>query len=240
MPYKDKEQAKRQARKRYLANRDTILAKCRSYQLEHKEQRDQANARYRQKHRAKIRSRYRRRHRKKSLARRKARYAAGREEMRRRQKEDYRKNRERILRGMRAARRANPAHYSRQRRKRRRKNLQRERAKDRARYRKNPLRYKINAQLRRARLLKATIGDTKAIAAFYLHVKTAPVVHCAYCGRRAGKGRRHVDHRIPLTRGGAHCVTNLEAACARCNLSKNNRTPEEFRRLLLLPAGGRT
>jgi 5-methylcytosine-specific restriction endonuclease McrA len=39
---------------------------------------------------------------------------------------------------------------------------------------------------------------------------------CFYCGGRA----QHIDHFVPLSRGGSHDLDNLVAACAACNLSK--------------------
>lgn len=47
---------------------------------------------------------------------------------------------------------------------------------------------------------------------------------CRYCGAAA----EHIDHYVPLKRGGLHCRDNLVPACALCNLSKGARTPEEW------------
>lgn len=49
---------------------------------------------------------------------------------------------------------------------------------------------------------------------------------CVYCD--AGKFE-HIDHVIPLSRGGSHTLDNLAPACARCNRAKGSRTVEEFR-----------
>lgn len=38
----------------------------------------------------------------------------------------------------------------------------------------------------------------------------------------------HKDHIIPLTRGGLHSMSNLQATHASCNLSKGNKLPEEM------------
>lgn len=44
---------------------------------------------------------------------------------------------------------------------------------------------------------------------------------CAYgCGRQW----EHVDHVVPLSRGGAHALHNIVPACAECNLSKHVST----------------
>ena len=50
---------------------------------------------------------------------------------------------------------------------------------------------------------------------------------CAYCGGP----HEHWDHVIPIARGGPHCLSNLRPACARCNLSKNDKTLREWVRL---------
>jgi 5-methylcytosine-specific restriction endonuclease McrA len=39
---------------------------------------------------------------------------------------------------------------------------------------------------------------------------------CAYCGEEAG----HIDHIVPIARGGTNDWDNLTAACGRCNSSK--------------------
>lgn len=46
---------------------------------------------------------------------------------------------------------------------------------------------------------------------------------------RLGKLRLpHVDHALPLARGGRNNFDNLVLSCMRCNLQKNNKTPQEF------------
>ena len=46
---------------------------------------------------------------------------------------------------------------------------------------------------------------------------------CRYCGALA----EHIDHVIPVCKGGTNDLDNLVAACASCNLSKGGRTPAE-------------
>ena len=38
----------------------------------------------------------------------------------------------------------------------------------------------------------------------------------------------HVDHTIPITKGGRHCLTNLQVVPAKWNLSKGNRHERKF------------
>jgi 5-methylcytosine-specific restriction endonuclease McrA len=49
---------------------------------------------------------------------------------------------------------------------------------------------------------------------------------CAYCHGETTSP--HIDHVIPLSRGGSSELTNLVVACPRCNISKGDRTPEEW------------
>jgi hypothetical protein len=46
---------------------------------------------------------------------------------------------------------------------------------------------------------------------------------CGYCGEEA----THVDHVMPRCRGGEDELDNLVAACAKCNMTKSARTPQE-------------
>lgn len=45
-----------------------------------------------------------------------------------------------------------------------------------------------------------------------------------------------LDHRVPLTKGGAHDLSNLVAACKSCNSRKRTRDELEFRAELALEA----
>lgn len=90
-------------------------------------------------------------------------------------------------------------------------------------------------QAARHRLRVSRCADPAAVTEFYRFVATAPRLRCWWCKRVTAKGRRHVDHIVPLSRGGSHSRDNLCCSCARCNLRKSAKTPEEFtgqRRLL--------
>jgi 5-methylcytosine-specific restriction endonuclease McrA len=50
---------------------------------------------------------------------------------------------------------------------------------------------------------------------------------CVNCGERENL---HLDHIIPLSRGGRHSIGNLQPLCQYCNLSKNNLLQIEWRR----------
>lgn len=83
-----------------------------------------------------------------------------------------------------------------------------------------------------ARRLKATTGDLKAIEEIYCIAKNGLNVHCYICGKPIPIGQRHVDHIIPLSKGGPHRPSNLAVACAKCNHRKYNKLPEEMGILL--------
>lgn len=49
---------------------------------------------------------------------------------------------------------------------------------------------------------------------------------CLYCGSPS----QHIDHIIPISRGGEHRIGNLTGACAPCNLSKGSKFITEWKR----------
>ena len=49
---------------------------------------------------------------------------------------------------------------------------------------------------------------------------------CAICHQRVLEGPAHIDHIIPLARGGSHTQDNLQFAHARCNIAKGARLPK--------------
>jgi 5-methylcytosine-specific restriction endonuclease McrA len=50
---------------------------------------------------------------------------------------------------------------------------------------------------------------------------------CFYCSVPLNE-IYHLDHRIPLSRGGDNSALNLVCTCSRCNLSKGGKTEAEF------------
>lgn len=51
---------------------------------------------------------------------------------------------------------------------------------------------------------------------------------CYWCGNSLSKDY-HVDHIIPLSRGGSNWPENLAISCPTCNLSKGSKLPDEWR-----------
>jgi len=53
---------------------------------------------------------------------------------------------------------------------------------------------------------------------------------CYYCGDN--KPGLHIEHRIPLSRGGSNWPANLVPSCPSCNLSKSTKTEKEFLQII--------
>lgn len=52
---------------------------------------------------------------------------------------------------------------------------------------------------------------------------------CHWCGCKCPNSF-HIDHYVPLSKGGAHELQNLVIACGPCNLRKNAKDPLDFAR----------
>ena len=92
----------------------------------------------------------------------------------------------------------------------------------------NPDKVKAKTHRRRARIMSAGGSFTAAdIAA----IRVAQADRCWYCGKRL-HGKGHIDHFIPLAKGGTNDPGNLRLACASCNLRKGAALPTELGRLL--------
>lgn len=50
---------------------------------------------------------------------------------------------------------------------------------------------------------------------------------CSYCGERKPTSQLNYDHVVPRSRGGKTVWENIVTSCIRCNLRKDNKTPEE-------------
>lgn len=51
---------------------------------------------------------------------------------------------------------------------------------------------------------------------------------CFYCGTKLLPANRTLDHKIPLSRGGANIIKNVVPACRPCNQRKMKLTTKEF------------
>jgi 5-methylcytosine-specific restriction endonuclease McrA len=51
---------------------------------------------------------------------------------------------------------------------------------------------------------------------------------CDYCGCSLEDSGKHLDHIVPISRGGLHTITNVHWTCPTCNMSKGDRLEEEW------------
>lgn len=51
---------------------------------------------------------------------------------------------------------------------------------------------------------------------------------CYWCESKINKKDYHIDHIMPLSKGGRHTISNLVITCPKCNLQKNSKDPFEF------------
>lgn len=54
------------------------------------------------------------------------------------------------------------------------------------------------------------------------------VKHCYWCGISLKKVKIHIDHYVPLSKGGLHTLSNLVVSCQNCNCSKQAKDPLVF------------
>lgn len=86
------------------------------------------------------------------------------------------------------------------------------------------LRHRIYASLRRARILAA---DGRYTPLDILKIYAWQQGKCYWCKALVGN-TYHVDHIVPLARGGSNRPENLCVACQPCNNHKYTKMPYEF------------
>lgn len=66
-------------------------------------------------------------------------------------------------------------------------------------------------------------GQIKECNALIKQWRAEPTFECHHCRQIFETARLHVDHFIPLAKGGAHAPENLVRSCPPCNLRKSDR-----------------
>jgi hypothetical protein len=74
--------------------------------------------------------------------------------------------------------------------------------------------------------LKRQLGDVSPDIVERLFVEQEG--SCFYCNRELQD--YHLEHKVPISRGGLHDDDNLCLSCPTCNLRKKDKTAEEFSR----------
>jgi len=73
------------------------------------------------------------------------------------------------------------------------------------------------------RALKSASSDGSVTTEALLDLASKQNYKCAYCGCDIDikEPTSHLDHVLPLSKGGTHSITNVVWACAPCNLQKS-------------------
>lgn len=62
------------------------------------------------------------------------------------------------------------------------------------------------------------------------NIKLHGTLTCYLCLVPIEFKKDHLEHKIPLSRGGTNIYENLAVACQKCNCMKHNKTEDEFKR----------
>jgi 5-methylcytosine-specific restriction endonuclease McrA len=84
-------------------------------------------------------------------------------------------------------------------------------------------------QVRRARLNNVEVQSftKKDLKMFWLS-QNIVYDECYYCGKNMDGKYEHLDHYIPISKGGGHTMVNLRPSCACCNQKKSDKMPTDF------------
>ena len=84
--------------------------------------------------------------------------------------------------------------------------------------------FKIKASKSKRRKLITDNNDNTITATSLDLLKTAQSNKCYYCDSLLlFDNSTHLDHYIPLSKGGMHSITNVVWSCATCNLNKHDK-----------------
>lgn len=79
------------------------------------------------------------------------------------------------------------------------------------------------------RAKRVTIPQWASRAVFYRDRGRCTVCQADLTGLLSAQFERHVDHIVPLARGGINDVTNLQLLCSSCNIGKAAKAPSTSR-----------
>jgi 5-methylcytosine-specific restriction endonuclease McrA len=99
---------------------------------------------------------------------------------------------------------------------------ERRRAIMRAWYAKNPWASAHHSMLRRGRMAEV-VCDELGVKNLIRQWRSRRWLVCYYCGVKITQEQVHVDHIVPVSKGGPHIPGNLCTSCERCNLSKKDK-----------------
>ena len=98
----------------------------------------------------------------------------------------------------------------------------------------NPEALRTGWRNRRARKRNAPGKLSKDISGVLFHKQNG---RCIYCQVDLTTVVQHLDHIMPLSRGGSNTDDNVQLLCARCNLRKNDKDPNDLDMVYRLVCG---
>lgn len=208
MPYADPERAKAHRRAYYEANRAAIAEKGRAYREAHREELAAKAQAYYQANRERTKARVT------------ARAEGMREELRDYMCSYYPENKHLWEERHASKRDENLAAM----RKRYQEKREAERERNRRYFAEHPERARVGASARRARRRERFVENVSPLV-----VLERDDGVCGICGEDVDPTHFHVDHVVPLSRGGEHCYANTQPAHPVCNQRKHDKLPEALR-----------
>lgn len=87
---------------------------------------------------------------------------------------------------------------------------------------------RVTAMNHKRRLQTSDLSAATVKAVYDANIKRHGCLTCYLCSNPIATKEDHLEHKIPLSRGGTNGYGNLDVACRRCNCKKHNKTAEEF------------
>lgn len=81
----------------------------------------------------------------------------------------------------------------------------------------------INSKHKRKSIIKQGNVTTQQLKDLYQNT-----TNCYWCNNKFIDNNIHLDHYVPLSKGGQHTISNLVLSCPACNMQKYNKDPIEF------------
>lgn len=96
--------------------------------------------------------------------------------------------------------------------------------------------YEVNAARRARRRARKRGYESRVVRGRDVaQIKNRQCGKCYYCGGKTAE--MHLDHVVPLARGGRNAIGNLVLSCASCNLSKSDKLLIEWKSESLIGGG---
>lgn len=78
------------------------------------------------------------------------------------------------------------------------------------------------------KIAQKEVCDGTVTSEFKMYLYDEQKGKCGYCGCDLNESGKHLDHIVPISRGGLHTWNNVHWTCPTCNISKGNKLEEEW------------